>query len=220
MPLPDDKRKIYLVRHAESVWNSERRVQGTCPGVSLSPLGRRQAKLLGKRLALLDFSSVYCSTAERALETARIALGTERMPTILDDLRELSLGAWDGRFMEDIRREDPDGIDRWYRTPTKVRIDGGEPLESLRRRAVETMDLIIGSSDDGNMLVVTHGGFICAYLTHLLGMDLDDLWAFSLPNASITTLVLDFRPRLRSFGETSFLNESGSGFDGMPTAVR
>ncbi|MCK4235815.1 MAG: histidine phosphatase family protein, partial [Candidatus Krumholzibacteria bacterium] len=67
--------------------------------------------------------------------------------------------------------------------------------------------------------VVTHGGFICSYLTHLLNMDLDDLWCFSLPNASITTVVLDFRPRLRSFGDASHLREDAVGLDGMPSAI-
>ena len=73
---------LYLVRHAESVWNSERRVQGTCLEVPLSPAGREQADLLGRRLRQLSFGHVYCSPAERALETARIALGEEHPITV------------------------------------------------------------------------------------------------------------------------------------------
>jgi hypothetical protein len=50
-------------------------------------------------------------------------------------------------------------------------------------------------------------------------MPIDDLWSFSLPNASITTIVLDFKPRLRSFGDTSHLDTSALGLDGMPAPL-
>ena len=91
-----DKRKLYLVRHAESVWNAERKVQGTCPGILLSELGREQARLLGNRLRAIE-AAVYCSDAERAVETARLALGNGRDMTLMEELRELSLGEWEGR---------------------------------------------------------------------------------------------------------------------------
>ena len=71
-------RKLYLVRHAESVWNKERRIQGTCNGIRLSETGRDQARLLGERLITMDFERVYCSSAERAVETARLALGDSK----------------------------------------------------------------------------------------------------------------------------------------------
>ncbi len=211
-------RKLHLVRHAESVWNGERRVQGTCSGVLLSERGREQARLLGKRLERMEFASVHSSDAERAVETAHIALGGELEIFVRPDLRELTLGAWEGRLISELKEEQPDQVDLWYRAPTKVEIEGAENLYSFRDRVVAAIEDIIDSSDEGDLLVFTHGGVICSYLTSIFEMDLDDLWSFSLPNASITSIVLDFRPRLRSFGDTSHLTGDGPGFDGMPSA--
>ena len=212
-----DKRKLYLVRHAESAWNAERKVQGTCPGILLSELGREQARLLGNRLRAIE-AAVYCSDAERAVETARLALGNGRDITLMEELRELSLGEWEGRSIEGLLAEKPSLIARWYREPTKVRVKGAEDLFSFRDRIVRTMETIVEESGGGDLIVVTHGGVICAYLTHILGMDLDDLWSFSLPNASITTIVIDFKPRLRSFGETAHLTPGAPGFDGISSS--
>jgi len=210
-----DKRKIYLVRHAESVWNAERKVQGTCPGILLSELGREQARLLGNRLKAIEAEAIYCSDAERAVETVRLALGNGRKITLMQELRELSLGEWEGKSIADLWKEEPSMIDRWYREPTKVKVKGAEDISSFRDRIVRTIESISKASNGGNIIIVTHGGVICAYLTHILGMNLDDLWSFSLPNASVTTIIIDFKPRLRSFGDTAHLRSEERGFDGI-----
>lgn len=212
-------RKIYLIRHAESLWNSERRVQGTCLQVPLSPTGRSQAQLLGRRLRTLPLRAVYSSDAERALETARLSLIDGRLVTVSREIRELSLGEWEGRLIADLRAEDPEKLDAWYRKPSTVRLKGGEDLGAFRNRVVSFIDGIVGSPDGGDTAVITHGGVICGYLTHILGMHADDIWSFSLPNASITTVVLDFKPRLRSFGDTAHLDTAALGLDGMPAPL-
>lgn len=217
--MSSDLRKIYLVRHAESIWNEERRVQGSCINVPLSATGRSQALRLGRRLKNLSFHHVYSSDADRALETARIALGDNRPITSLSELRELNLGDWEGRLISEIKEEFPGEVDRWYRRPTTVRINGGEDIRSFRERSVAVMEKIISSSNGADVLVITHGGIICTYVTSLLNMDLDDLWSLSLPNASITTVVFDFRPRLRSFGDTAHLTGDAMGLDGMPSSL-
>ena len=99
-------RKLYLVRHAESVWNKERRIQGTCKGVRLSETGKDQARLLGKRLKTMDFGGVYCSSAERVIETAQLALGEDYPVTIEKEIRELTLGVWEGRLIKELHDED------------------------------------------------------------------------------------------------------------------
>lgn len=211
-----DTRKLYLVRHAESVWNAERKVQGTCRGILLSERGREQARLLGSRLRTIEAGAVYCSDAERAVETARLALGNGREIIFMEELRELSLGAWEGRSIAELLAEKPSLIERWYREPTKVRVSGAEDIFSFRDRIISAIESISDAGEDA--IIVTHGGVICAYLTHILGMRLDDLWSFSLPNASITTILLDFKPRLRSFGETVDPGSSAASSDGISSS--
>jgi broad specificity phosphatase PhoE len=212
-------RKIYFIRHAESVWNSERRVQGTCLQVPLSPTGKAQAQLLGRRLKALPLEAVYSSDAERALETARLSLGDGYRIEVSDRIRELSLGEWEGRLINDLQAENREKLEAWYRTPSTVKLDGGEDLVAFRNRVVSFVDGIVDSPDGGDVAVITHGGVICIYMTHLLGMHVDDIWSFSLPNASITTVVLDFKPRLRSFGDTAHLDATALGLDGMPAPL-
>lgn len=212
-------RKIHLVRHGESEWNSERRVQGNSCGVVLSDRGRLQSRLLGKRLRSVPFDSVYCSDIDRAVETARIALG-DSCPIVFDHgLREISFGEWEGRLVSELSAENPGALDGWFRKPSAVDIPGAERYEDFHRRIVGVMDRMIGSST-GDLLVICHGGVICTWLTHILGMDPDDFWAFSLPNTSITTVVLEFRPRLRLLGDASHLDPESLGFDGMPATPR
>lgn len=210
------QRKLYLVRHAESSWNSERRVQGTCLDVPLSDEGRLQAKLLGKRLRSLS-AVVYSSDALRALDTARIALGNSREIFVDPALRELCLGEWEGKLLSDLRREAPEAIEAWYRKPSRVAIAGAENLYDFRLRVVKTMERILASHSGESIVVISHGAVICSYLTCILGMDIDDLWSFSLPNASITTVIMDFKPRLRCFGDVSHLEEPPCEFDGIPS---
>lgn len=202
------QRKLYLIRHAESAWNSERRVQGTCLDVPLSPAGRAQAELLGRRLRSLPVAAFYASDARRAVETARIALGDDGRVVVSPELRELSLGEWEGRLIADIRRETPERIDAWYRRPTSVALAGADDLAAFRDRAVAAIARILGAHGAEDVAVIGHGGFICSYLTWMLEMHVDNLWSFSLPNASITTVVIDFKPRLRAFGDTAHLDAS------------
>ena len=75
--MKEELRRIHLVRHGESTWNAVRRVQGNHVDVHLSELGRAQAALLGDRLRRMEFASVYCSSKERARETALKALGED-----------------------------------------------------------------------------------------------------------------------------------------------
>jgi len=210
-------RKMFLVRHGESVWNVQRRVQSNLLQNPLSKKGKRQAALLGEKLRSMEFDHVYCSNVERAVETARIALGDKVQPNYLEELREVSFGSWEGRLINDIKGDEPGKIENWYNNPTSVSIKGAEDLFSFRERVVSVFETIVNGNNMGDILVISHGGVICVYLTYLLGMSLDGMWSFSLPNASVTTIVLDFRPRLRLFGDTSYLDPEALGFDGMPS---
>jgi broad specificity phosphatase PhoE len=214
--MKDGARKIHLVRHGESTFNSVRRVQGNADGIRLSELGRLQATLLGERLSAMEFSRVFCSSAERAAETAVIALGEDRPVTYMDELREISFGEWEGMLVSEVRERYPGILERWFAAPSTVTIEGAEPYLEFHARAAGTVDRIIQSTE-GDILIISHGGIICAWMTHVLGMSPDDIWSFSLPNTALTTVMLDFRPRLRLLGDVSHLDGKTLGFDGMPS---
>ena len=217
--MKEELRRIHLVRHGESTWNAVRRVQGNHVDVHLSELGRAQAALLGDRLRRMEFSSVYCSSMERARETALIALGEDHPIEFMDDLREISFGEWEGMLVSEVQERYPGDMERWFVSPSRVSIAGAEPFDEFHDRASRTVDGIIDDTE-GDILIVSHGGIICAWLTHVLGMSPDDIWSFSLPNTSLTTVMIDFRSRLRLLGDVSHLDGKTLGFDGMPAPVR
>jgi len=216
--MSDTIRRIHLVRHGESTWNAVRRVQGNHDDVHLSELGRAQAVHLGLRLRSMEFASVFCSNMERARETVLIAFGDDHPIEFIDDLREISFGEWEGLLVSEVQERYPGELELWFESPSKVTIAGAEPFGEFHERAIRTVDGIIDDTE-GDILIVSHGGIICAWLTHVLGMSPDDIWSFSLPNTSLTTVMIDSRQRLRLLGDVSHLDGKTLGFDGMPAPV-
>ena len=109
--------RLLLARHGESVWNAERRFQGRTD-VALSARGRAQAEALGVALRRFNVARVYVSPFRRARETAEVALAGTGMPLVaLDELRELSLGEWEGCTVDEIRARDGNPYLAWVRSP-------------------------------------------------------------------------------------------------------
>lgn len=198
--------RLFLIRHAESVWNRDGVVQGF-RDCELSDLGREQAHRLAQRLAAEQFDAVYSSTATRAVETARIALGDKVSVVPVGDIREINLGVWEGRRAADLKRELPEATDLWFRAPSKVHIEGAERLGAFRRRVVRAIDSIVERHPNETVAVFTHGGVICIYLTGMLGLRLDDMWRFMAHNGSVTKLIYPAgRPRIEMLNDVSHLD--------------
>lgn len=151
--------ELYLVRHGETLWNRERRIQGH-RDVPLSPLGKWQAEVLARRLATVPFAAVYSSDLARARETAEAvgrAVGKAVIP--LRQLRERCLGEWEGKtlaeigLLEGIPLEDP-----------RLESIGAETFAALQRRAATVLTAIAERHEGETVLVVSHGGFLNAAL--------------------------------------------------------
>ena len=161
-------RRLLLARHGQSVSNAIRRFQGA-QDVALSPLGMRQAEALGQAVSRRAIAHVYVSPFERARHTAEIALAGLGLPlTVVDDLRELSLGEWEGCTVEEIRTQPGDPYARWVRDPVQCLPPGGEPLADVQARVVQAVERIAAAHPNGDdVLIVSHGGVISALLPML-----------------------------------------------------
>jgi broad specificity phosphatase PhoE len=192
------------------VSNAERRFQGS-QDVPLSDLGRRQAEALATVVRRRRIIAVYTSPLERARETAEIVAGDAGVPIVcVEDLRELSLGAWEGRTVEDIRALPGDPYARWVRDPVAGLPPGAEPLTDVQSRAVAAVARIAEAHPrGGEVLVVAHGGVISACLAYWLGLPLSAIWRLSLSNASITEVA---PPRVLTVNSTAHLNGLGAPF--------
>lgn len=154
---------LYLLRHGQTEWNAQGRLQGRLDS-PLTELGRVQARRQAQLVARLDPDlPCWCSTAGRAVETARIALGSR--PFRQDArLTEIDIGGYTGMTMAELRAADPDafagGELDWYdRTP------GGEDFAALRARVVAFLVEL-----DRPAILVTHG--ITLRMIRAVAMDL------------------------------------------------
>ncbi|MFQ5827552.1 MAG: histidine phosphatase family protein [Candidatus Methylomirabilia bacterium] len=194
---------LLLARHGQSVWNAARRFQGSID-VGLSELGRSQALALGRALRGRRLATAYVSPLRRAVETAEIAVEGLGVPlSVLDDLRELSLGAWEGRTVEEVRAGDGDPYLQWLLAPLDCPPPASERLAEVATRVLAVVEQIVANHPDGGeVLVVSHGGVISTYLCHLLGLSLNRLWRLRVDNASLTVVR---PPRLITLNETAHL---------------
>jgi len=192
-----------LARHGESTWNAERRFQGSTD-IALSARGRAQAEALGRGLGGYRVQAAYVSPFCRAVETAELALKGTGVPlVVLEELRELSLGQWEGCTVDEIRARDGDPYVAWLRAPHDCPPPGGEPLPVVSQRVRAAIDRIAAAHPNGDdVLVVAHGGVISVYACYLLGCSFNHLWRLRVDNASLTVVR---PPRLVSLNETGHL---------------
>ena len=190
LPLPPRPApaRLVLVRHGQSTWNEEHRIQGQLDP-PLSDLGRRQAVLLGGRLAGREFTGFYASDLKRAFETAEIIGRRVGMnPSPMAGLREVFLGRWEGLRTDEIASEFPDSWARWIKKPDWDVVPDGEGGPAFDARVHSAMDEIFARHDHGDVLVVTHGGVVQVALHRVLGRASQGLFPFRIQNASISLI--------------------------------
>jgi 2,3-bisphosphoglycerate-dependent phosphoglycerate mutase len=177
-----------LVRHGQSTWNREHRIQGQLDP-PLSTEGRRQAKLVGRRLAGRRIEGFYASDLKRAWETAQAiaaAIGLDPQPS--PGLREIYLGEWEGLRTEELAQRFPDAWARWNEEPDWDLVPGGEGAGPFETRVAAALDAIFERHGHGDVLVVTHGGVIQVALHRVVGRPSHGLFPFKIQNASISVI--------------------------------
>ena len=165
-------RTLRLVRHAEIDNDGGRRFVGVTDP-PLTPRGEAQARALSLRL--LDLSCpVHSSPLERARATAR-ALGGKAPVLLLEGLREIDFGAWEGRLAEEVSREAPEAYARWQALDPGFAFPGGESLHDAARRMGSSLAALL--EGEGEVLAVAHGGVLRLGLCEVLSLP----WGIALP---------------------------------------
>jgi broad specificity phosphatase PhoE len=208
-------RRLLLARHGQSVSNAVRRFQGV-QDVPLSELGRRQAEALAGAFGQRRIAAVYSSPLQRARHTAELVAAAVQAPLrSVDDLRELSLGEWEGCTVEEVQARPGNPYACWVRDPVGTLPPGAEPLADVQRRVVRALAEVERAHPNGDdVLVVCHGGVISAYLAYCLELPLSSIWRLTLSNCSITELA---PPRLLSMNDTTHLAGVAVPPSGFPT---
>lgn len=180
--------RLVLVRHGESEWNREHRIQGQLDP-PLSDRGRAQALRLARRIAARRPAAIYASDLVRAMQTAEpvaAATGVDIRPST--DLREIYLGEWEGLHATELAERYPDAWAAWTVEPNWDLVPGGEGAGAFEKRVGNALDAILDAHPHGDAVVVTHGGVIQLALHRIIGKSSRGLFPFRISNASITLI--------------------------------
>tara|TARA_B100000686_G_scaffold102585_1_gene109895 strand:+ start:16291 stop:16929 length:639 start_codon:yes stop_codon:yes gene_type:complete len=185
--------RLYLVRHGETVWNFENRIQGASD-VPLNDRGREQAESLAIKLQKIQFFKILSSPLERAFETAKIiSLTQESAISKVDCFAELDQGKLEGLKFKEIQEKFPDFSSKWRIVPGEVRMPGGETLNELQERAWQGIQNIYDefSNEEEPILIVSHNLAIICILSKILDVSLNEFRKFRQHNASVNIIEHD-----------------------------
>lgn len=181
--------QILLIRHGETAWNREKRIQGQ-EDVPLSPAGVDQARKLGRRLRPLSLAAAYASDLSRALLTAQTALeGTGVPVAIAPAFRERHYGRWQGLTWPEIESRFPQDVAGYQSDAPDYELPGGESWNRMQDRVFSEMKVIAARHAGRTVAVFTHGGPCRAAVMAALGLPAA-LWRrWTTGNASIHRLI-------------------------------
>ena len=173
-----------LVRHGETPWNVERRLQGHLD-IPLNEKGHAQAYATASLLADKRFDAIYSSDLERARQTA-MSIGKGRPPSTLAELRERHYGSFQGLTYEEAKRKLPVAYAAFdSRNPDFEFPGGGESLLAFRDRIERAMRQLVKRHGGQQILLVTHGGVLDIVHRLVTGKPLDAPRDFKIPNAAL-----------------------------------
>lgn len=170
--------ELHLIRHGETQWNRDQRVQGQC-NVGLNETGNRQSAELGERLRDTRFNAIYSSSSLRTRETAWLAFPDRHEDIVfLDSLREIDLGPWEGRLHAEIAVDDPESQHHFWHMPHLFEVEGAETFFELQERAMQAIRGILRKHFGQRVAVVSHGALIKSVLCHMEELPMRDLWSW------------------------------------------
>lgn len=178
--------RLLLVRHGQSDWNAEGRIQGQS-GAGLSDLGRRQAEAVASAVAdERPDARLVSSDLQRCQQTAApLAARLGHEPELEPRLRERAFGAWEGRRHAEVASEDAERWTRFARGEEVIGEIGGETAAALADRVVPVLRALLDGEDD--TVAVTHGGPIWQGVHAMLSLPPAALGPVG--NTSVTELV-------------------------------
>jgi probable phosphoglycerate mutase len=189
--MPDQQlaTRVLAIRHGETEWNVDGRIQGQLD-IPLNATGRLQAERLTAALADEELAALYSSDLARACQTAQaLALGCG-LPVVTDTgLRERSFGVFEGLGFEQIRARWPDQAERWRKRDPSFGAEGGETLQAFFDRCIATASRLAALHPGQTIALVAHGGVMDALYRAAARVALDAPRTWQLANASINRLL-------------------------------
>jgi probable phosphoglycerate mutase len=182
--------RILLIRHGETEWNRIRRFQGRCD-IPLNEKGKDQARALALAVRDEPLVAIHSSPLTRALEMAQaIRIFHPDVPLIEEEgLLEMDLGDFDGMDAQQWFAEYEDFRNAWIENPATIKMPGGESLQEVQQRAVDTLERILqGYPAESTLLVSSHNFVNLTILCHALRTPLDRFRELKQETAALNIL--------------------------------
>lgn len=200
--------KVILVRHGETDWNQERRVQGSGSDRRLTETGKQQAESIGLRLKQERIQATYSSPLQRALDTAQAVARHHQLEVQIEpSLNEIDAGELEGILIEKIGSYLNELVAREHGYESIHRLYGGESLTEVQQRAWNTIQRLVDKHGDGAIVIVSHYFVILSIICSVLGLPLSEMGRLKLDVGSISTIVFNERgARLTLFNDNCHLS--------------
>ena len=208
--------KLILVRHGETYWNEERRIQGGDADIELNDAGFEQARKVAAFLESEPIAAVVSSPLQRAKATAEAIASRHQLPVeIAEGLRELRVGELDGMSLADLTTTFSRFLLQRWQESQAVKLSDGETFAQLQQRAWKVVERLLerppltdaGPQHNGSatFVIVSHYFVTLAIILKALDLPSDCFTKFKLDPGSVSVLeIRDHGPRLVTFNDTSY----------------
>ncbi len=181
--------RIIAIRHGETTWNVDTRIQGQL-NIPLNDTGRRQAARMAQALSDEPITAVYASDLARAWETAHYLGRALSVPVTREEgLRERGFGEFEGKTYAEIQTQMPEHSQRWRKRDPEFAPPGGESLLALRHRVVAAAQRLAARHPGELIALVGHGGVMDVLYRAATRLDIQAPRTWALGNAAINRLL-------------------------------
>ncbi|MFM9967184.1 MAG: histidine phosphatase family protein [Burkholderiales bacterium] len=201
--------KVILVRHGETEWNREGRIQGYHANSNLTETGHAQARAVAARLAGEGIDALYASDSGRTMQTAQpIATATGLALSQDIGVRERNYGIFEGYTFAEVEKVFPAEFEKYRVRDPHYSIEGGESAIQFRDRIVAAFGEIARRHIGKRSVVVTHGGVIGSMYRVATEQPLDAPRVYTTRNASVNRFKFEGeRWVLEVWGDVAHLGE-------------
>ncbi len=184
--------RIYLVRHAKSVGNTQRIFQGHT-NLGLSAEGQAQLPQLAERFRNIPLDGIYASPLLRAVQTAQAVGHYHKLPVqTREGLCEIFAGQWEAKSFADLPTLYPEAWRLWSESDAGFCAPDGESLAQVYERMAKAVGEIAAQNEQKSVAVVSHGCALRCYLCYALGLPIERIREVPLPkNTSVSQVVYD-----------------------------